>query len=355
MKLLLTLALLSVTAAVPSPRDQKVLSLFSVVNFDNVECQPTDASLKAITGTCFSSTECTNKGGKASGKCASGFGACCTFTLAVKTSGTVSQNLTVVQNEKYPTALTTAAHTTTYTIKPVTADICMLRFDFIAFDLEVDAVTSKGACLDSLTITSPSGKNPPKICGKNAGYHLYSDVGRSATSSTAVITTGSSTTHNRSWRIKITQIECNSPSKPPTGCAQYYTAASGGFESFNFLSGALTQGLDYNICFRKNPGMCKITFTVDQGSTTPAPFNLQAVATTALAAAKVTTGNCDSSRIVANAEVYCGTSLNEIDAKTVSGSVSSKMFMLGVWSPSAVDLRTSTGFKLMYTTSSVNC
>ena len=50
-----------------------VLSLFSVVQFKNNECTATSG----LTGVCYSSTECTDNGGSASGNCASGFGVCC--------------------------------------------------------------------------------------------------------------------------------------------------------------------------------------------------------------------------------------------------------------------------------------
>ena len=47
-----------------------VFSLFSVVTFKNQGCKSNDNDRN---GTCFTSTECTDKGGKASGNCASGY------------------------------------------------------------------------------------------------------------------------------------------------------------------------------------------------------------------------------------------------------------------------------------------
>lgn len=350
---LLTLALLSVAAAVPaSPRDERVLSLFSVVNFANDECQPTTTAVKDATGTCFSTTECTDKGGTNSGKCASGFGICCTFFLSTETGGTVSHNLTVVENEKYPTPLTAATKTITYTINTVNSDICMLRFDFIAFDLGVTAVT--GACTDQFTVTSPSGKNPPVLCGMNAGYHLYSDVGRSATATTAVVTTDASTTTNRSWRIKISQIECDNPSRPQTGCAQYFTKESGGFESFNFMGSLMTQGQDMTVCFRKNYGMCSIDFKVDMGSATPDPFQIELLGATGATMSKIAE-ECTAGRIGINGQAQCGAHLNQISGVEGSGSISANCpFTVTVYTPAA-DLQSSTGYKLRYSTSSTNC
>merc|ERR1712062_527193 len=58
-------------------RKQKGLSLFSVVTFPNDECTgSSSSSSQSVLGTCFSSTECNNKGGKADGNCASGSGVC---------------------------------------------------------------------------------------------------------------------------------------------------------------------------------------------------------------------------------------------------------------------------------------
>ena len=52
-------------------------SLFSVVSFDNLQCQ-TNMESKMF-GICFTAEECSSKGGIASGNCASGFGVCCFF------------------------------------------------------------------------------------------------------------------------------------------------------------------------------------------------------------------------------------------------------------------------------------
>ena len=46
-----------------------VLSLFSVVTFQNAGCQATTSTRN---GTCFTTTECQDKGGLASGNCAAG-------------------------------------------------------------------------------------------------------------------------------------------------------------------------------------------------------------------------------------------------------------------------------------------
>jgi len=355
--LFLTLALLSLAAADPSPRDEKVLSLFSVVNFKNDICQPINTGLTDIVGTCFSSTECNEKGGTVAGKCASGFGVCCTFVVDSKNSATVTHNNTVIMNNGWPTAFTTASKTITYTIKPMSTDICMMRFNFISFDLGVDPTTTVGKCQDTFVASSPSGANPPTLCGKNNGQHIYSDVGRSSTSLTATVTTDADTTRSRLWRIQIAQIECSNPNLPTSGCAQWFTACSGQFESFNFQSGS---GLfinsdtitNYNICFRSN-GNCKLTVR-EVVITTPDQFFLEVSPAPTPATAK-TGSNCNLGRITIGGLAHCGTFLNSVDAGASGGQVStSAPFTIGVFGPAGATT-SSKGFRLAYSMSNTFC
>jgi len=359
--LFLTLALLSLAVADPSPRDEKVLSLFSVVNFANDVCQPITTGLKDIIGTCFSSTECTEKGGTVSGKCASGFGVCCTFVIDDKKSATVTHNNTVIMNNGWPTAITTASQTITYTIKPMSTDICMMRFDFVAFDIGVHTtgMGMDGQCLDTWAVTSPSGAAPPELCGKNAGQHIYSDVGRSSTSLTSTVTTDADTTRSRIWRIQISQIECSNPNLPRTGCAQWFTACSGQFESFNFNDGngffpyfpsASPKITSYNICFRSN-GNCKLTVK-EVMITTPDQFFFET--NTPATMARVGS-NCDLARITIGGQAHCGSFLNSVDMAAAAGAVEAGApFTIGVFGP-AQYLGASKGFRLAYSMSNTLC
>merc|ERR1712051_315205 len=54
-------------------------------------------------GTCFTSSECSTRGGSSRGSCASGFGVCCVFTVSA-TSSTISNNDTYIQNPSFPSA-----------------------------------------------------------------------------------------------------------------------------------------------------------------------------------------------------------------------------------------------------------
>ncbi len=38
----------------------------------------------------------------------------------------------------------------------------------------------------------------------------------------------------RTWDIKVTQVECSNPSRPPNTCLQFLEGITGRIESFNF-------------------------------------------------------------------------------------------------------------------------
>merc|ERR1712165_271418 len=107
-----------------SAKQPKDFSLFSVVTFQNKECT-TDTSLTggATQGTCYSSTECTDKRGTKSGNCASGFGVCCAFINSAAVSSTISENRTRLRNREYPSVQsTTEAKAIVYTINKMSSD-----------------------------------------------------------------------------------------------------------------------------------------------------------------------------------------------------------------------------------------
>ena len=43
------------------------------------------------------------------------------------------------------------------------------RLDFSHFDITESSTT--GACTDSFAITTPTGRDPPTLCGTNTGHH----------------------------------------------------------------------------------------------------------------------------------------------------------------------------------------
>ena len=57
-----------------------VFSIFTIVRFQNEPCLTSSMN----NGTCYTKTDCANRGGVAQGSCASGFGVCCYCKLTWK-------------------------------------------------------------------------------------------------------------------------------------------------------------------------------------------------------------------------------------------------------------------------------
>ena len=96
---------------------------------------------------------------------------------------------------------------------------------------------------------------------------MTSDSGPSQIS--VVLDTTATEAVTREWSMKIYQYECSSPNLAPSGCLQYFTAASGQFQSFNYRPNIReTQGdgpshlanLNYAVCFRIENGFCGIKY-----------------------------------------------------------------------------------------------
>merc|ERR1719216_20856 len=151
-------------------RTEKHFSLFSVVTFKNEECT-SESTLAggARKGTCYTTTECSDKAGMTSGNCASGFGVCCVFLNTAGVTSTVTENRTHLRNLAYPSyATATAATTIAYTIKKQTTDICQIRLDFTNFIIAgpsvsneiIAAATRVHNCLnDQFTIATTGNTN----------------------------------------------------------------------------------------------------------------------------------------------------------------------------------------------------
>lgn len=160
--------------------------------------------------------------------------------------------------------------------------ICQLRVDFEEFDLQhpVD-----GDCMQDKFIVSGQNGNSiiPIICGRNTWQHMYIDVDASEGPIVLEVITSSSSEifpKKRRWDIRVSQIECDNPSRPPQNCLQYFTGHAGVIQSFNYeppreLSESITpqtmlsressylNNMDYAICFRKEKGFCTQTYAVN--------------------------------------------------------------------------------------------
>jgi len=365
------LLLSTVSSALPQ-RDGRVISLFNVVTFQNNECQSTkDTSNK---GTCWSSTECSDKGGSAEGNCAAGFGVCCVITLTKETGGDVSHNNTIIESKSYPTTYTpTAAATATYNVKPLNDDICFIRYDFIDFDT---AVATTGVCSDTFAVTVPSnaGSNPPSVCGYNNGFHLYTDNMMSSSDTVVTITTTATAHTNRKWKIKIAQIGCDCPTKPSAGCHQYHLEPTGTIESWNHAATtpAMIVG-QWTICLRQNKGKCGTNWAADPTLPTGVDGNFDLLSTVTTSATNMgfsdtanTGTNCDTIKMLFDGVTgttvdkagarqinglygYCGEFLTDREEGAADGLIVTKGFKAHVVNAIATDLKLSQGFKIVYT------
>merc|ERR1711894_47287 len=272
-------------------KEAKAFSLFNVVTFNNDACASSSVTTSSGSriGQCFTAEECTAKGGTASGGCAMGFGTCCLFTQDT-CGGTVENNCTHIQNVGFPTALTGTAATAlpncNYQINKAQTDVCSLRLDFLTFNTQAGNVAlvtnaigdSAGACRDTFgVITNTNGAGAvPVICGQNNGQHMYIDIGPAEAATATIGFTFQALAATRSWEIKVTQLECGSPMRPPDGCLQWHTGSAGQLTTFNFAGNALhLANQDYNICIRQEMGMSCTVYSVcaaiaGQGS----PFSL---------------------------------------------------------------------------------
>jgi len=273
----------------------KHFSLFSVVTFGNEECTSSSSVAGGATeGTCYSSTECSDKNGMSAGNCASGFGVCCVFLNTGAATATISENRTRLRNSEYPSIATaTTAQTIVYTINKMNADICQIRLDFSNFIIAGPSVTTEaitaGAstmCQDGLTLatsdvtavtSSPSGT----LCGQLTGEHIYVDLSPTSTDAlTATLTTLVSGTltpaiAQRVWDIKVSQIECHASYRAPPGCQKYMTEEYGKIISYNYgevtgatkaanaqNAGVELQTQNIKTCIRRAKHMCCVEYSL---------------------------------------------------------------------------------------------
>jgi len=245
-----------------SQKNRKLLNLFQVTTFQNVQCSAANGS----NGTCLSTAECSGvEGGFASGSCALGFGTCCVVSTS-SCGGTVTRNITYVRNPGYPSGYSTAG-TCEWTIDKCQNNICQIRLDFETMEIadpEVSATTTGLCSSDSFQgFQAQTGADTPLICGLNTGQHIYLDAA-SSTSNEARIRFTLGGTFAAQWNILVTMIECSSQRLPPTGCLQYFTGTTGTVSSFNLRDGCsghpcthlLSQ--QYTSCIRQESGYCSI-------------------------------------------------------------------------------------------------
>jgi len=258
-------------------RKGRIFSLFSIVQFPNAACSSTSGTYS--NGTCFTSNECSSKGGSAQGNCAAGFGVCCIFSVSASGS-TVNQNCSYIVNPSFPSnyAPTNTPTTVTYTIEKCSSDICRIRLDYDTLILTqpttVITSTTIGQCAtDRLEMTvTDRGTAPttgtlgtygdyPYLCGTNSGMHSYLDLSCTSTDEASLSFTLGDATNNQ-WKIKVTQLSCNDDTVASSqGCFQYHTGVSGTISSYNIAgNSAMLAAQNYKNCIRQEAGHCCIEF-----------------------------------------------------------------------------------------------
>jgi hypothetical protein len=308
-------------------RNKKVFSLFSIVTFPNAGCASQDASRN---GTCYTSSECQNKGGTTSGNCAAGFGVCCLF-IVTATSTTISENCTYIQNPSFPSVYsdTTAL---TYTVNKCASNVCNVRLDFETFATAGPALTTEitgGVCVDSFVVSGTSGLSSPVICGNNAGQHIYMEMGNTGSTDTATLAfTFSGTSTIRTWEIKATQIPCGGSHRPPDGCLQYHTTLAGRFQTFNFAAASTAYqhlaSQEYQICIRQEAGYCCIEYSSCSDTSSWTIDNAIAAAMTDTLCALDYVGidglsdTCNQSPGATIVNKFCGQIMNTLHASAIS-------------------------------------
>ncbi|KAF0307485.1 hypothetical protein FJT64_021208 [Amphibalanus amphitrite] len=187
-------------------RKAKFLNIFTIVRFANEECRGDNN----LNGTCVSPDECRSRGGQEAGKCANGYGVCCTMTGSCG-------NFTRYNNSYFESTDAGNTPNCQFTVyRDSSARICQLRLDFDTFRL-AQPDNASGQCTTDAFSVSGVVNAVPVICGENSRTHMYIDVDPNSDRTVLQISTtqGSTqtTTLARDWKIKIQQIECNSTTR----------------------------------------------------------------------------------------------------------------------------------------------
>ena len=243
----------SESAESSSARDARLFGVFQVVRFPNDPCATTEGT----NGTCYLADECTRNGGRAAGSCAKGYGVCCVFSAGC--GEVITRNSTIFRGPGNQTS----PFNCRLTVNKLNNNICQLRLGFDQLSLAGPDVN--GLCRqDQFTVIGAASAQPPVLCGVNSGQHMFVDVAPGSGSQvTLQVTTSGTQTANRDWRVRVDQIECESPARAPAGCLQYYTNVTGMVQSFSFdtsVNGPHLANQRYAICVRTNAGFCGIQY-----------------------------------------------------------------------------------------------
>lgn len=244
------------SAAPQSSREDKFLSVFQIVKFNNEMCSASDGNM----GVCFTEAECTAKGGVATGACAQTYGVCCVFK-ANSCGSTVSQLVSYIESPNYPSAAPSG--NCKFNVGKCDAGVCQYKVQFEDVMLSAPA---QGACSnDTLMITSLDAVStavvPTPLCGTMSGQEIYLSVNSTTTDPMFSFNIVSSAAK---WRLKITQLACSDTENiAPPGCLTYNTGTTGTIMSFNNQNGngEMLNDHKYSNCIKYQQGYCDVSLS----------------------------------------------------------------------------------------------
>ncbi|XP_053987568.1 uncharacterized protein LOC128880976 [Hylaeus volcanicus] len=282
-------------------REKRLFPLFTVVRFDNNIC----IGLTGENGTCLTTSECSQRKGTSNGICANGYGVCCIVTMSC--GETTSNNNTYFVNPNYPSVFD-GTESCQLTLLKSHPDVCQFRLDFLEFNIRGPETTNNQCIYDQFIV---SGGNPvPTICGSNTGNHVYVDAGVGQTNPVTLTFVTSGSSFPRLWKVRVSQIRCNTLYRAEEGCLQYFTGISGQIKSFNYGidTGLQLSNQDYSICIRMERNFCGIQYTAcsvdgQVASTTSATSAAQMARNNAF----TLTGNTQGTQIASMTGAACQT------------------------------------------------
>lgn len=91
---------------------------------------------------------------------------------------------------------------------------------------------------------------------------MYIDTGVGQTNPVTLTFVTSGSSFPRSWKVRISQIQCSTIYRAEEGCLQYFTGVSGQVKSFNYdpTTGLQLSNQDYSICIRMERNFCGIQY-----------------------------------------------------------------------------------------------
>jgi len=275
MKFFIVLAILVIQLFALNSAKNFRAGIFDLVKFPNDICNGQGYR----NGTCYTSEECSQKGGTADGTCADGYGVCCIFSIGC--GQLTSENITyILGGDDFMDSDATCK----YSVCKCSSDVCRVKLEFNTHSLGppvlgigykiADAAKAKmqknpnaiGDCTGDSFVVSGTNNNVPIICGENSGQHMFLDMNDGCADLHFNLVSGQSM-NTRRWDIRVVQYVCGDTNAGPENCLQYFTGTTGSFRSFNYPSNFPSTSTthlsnqDYAICIRRDASACYICYS----------------------------------------------------------------------------------------------